>query len=422
MITTASEYSLFISLGTALAIGLLIGVERGWRGRDVEEGRRVAGVRTYALIGLLGGLTGILAAHFDGNILAYGLLAIAAVLVVAYVVSYREVHDIGITSLVAGVLTFALGALASLDYIALASAAGVATALVLGFKPELHHWLKTINRDELMALLKLLLITVVVLPVLPDSGYGPWAALNPYEIWWMVVMIAGISFAGYIAVKVAGAGKGILFTGLFAGLASSTALTLHYSRLARGDESLTKVLAAGVLIACGGMYLRVLLVAGVLNLGLLEGLIIPIAAMAVATLIPALVLIRRNVTAEPASVTVLQNPLQLKSAFGFGILLAVILVLSAGLKHLWGDAGVLALAALSGIADVDAITLSLSRMSTENFPATVASTGIIIAVAANSLSKGMLAAIIGGRGFGLRVAVPLLISAALGLLIAVTSG
>jgi uncharacterized membrane protein (DUF4010 family) len=410
-----SEYSLFISLGAALAIGLLIGVERGWRGRDAEEGRRVAGVRTYALIGLLGGLTGILATHFDGHILSYGLLAMAAILLVAYVVAYRELHDFGITSLVAGVLTFALGALASLDYIALASAAGVATALVLGFKPELHHWLKTINRDELMALLKLLLITVVVLPVLPDRGYGPWAALNPYEIWWMVVMIAGISFAGYIAVKVAGTGRGILYTGLFAGLASSTALTLHYSRLARDDESLAKVLAAGVLIACGGMYLRVMLVASVLNLELLQGLIIPLSIMAVATLIPALVLIRRDVGAQPASMTVLQNPLLLKSAVGFGALLAVIMVLSAGLKHLWGDAGVLALAALSGIADVDAITLSLSRMSTENFPATVAATGIIIAVGVNSVAKGALAASIGGKAFGLRVGAPLVVSAVLGL-------
>jgi uncharacterized membrane protein (DUF4010 family) len=410
-----SEYSLFISLGAALAIGLLIGVERGWRGRDAEEGRRVAGVRTYALIGLLGGLTGILATHFDGHILSYGLLAMAAILLVAYVVAYRELHDFGITSLVAGVLTFALGALASLDYIALASAAGVATALVLGFKPELHRWLKIISRDELMALLKLLLITVVVLPVLPDRGYGPWAALNPYEIWWMVVMIAGISFAGYIAVKVAGAGKGILFTGLFAGLASSTALTLHYSRLARDDESLAKVLAAGVLIACGGMYLRVMLVASVLNLELLQGLIIPLSIMAVATLIPALVLIRRDVGAQPASMTVLQNPLLLKSAVGFGALLAVIMVLSAGLKHLWGDAGVLALAALSGIADVDAITLSLSRMSTENFPATVAATGIIIAVGVNSVAKGALAASIGGKAFGLRVGAPLVVSAVLGL-------
>lgn len=415
MNTVSSEYSLLISLATALAIGLLIGVERGWRSRDVEEGRRVAGVRTYALIGLLGGLTGILASHFDGYILGFGVLAIAAILIVAYVVTYRDLHDFGITSLVAGVLTFALGALASLDYIAVAASAGVATALVLGFKPELHHWLKIINRGELMAALKLLLISVVLLPVLPNRGYGPWAALNPYEIWWMVVMIAGISFAGYVAVKVAGASRGILFTGLFAGLASSTALTLHYSRLARQEERLTKILAAGVLIACGGMYLRVLLVAGVVNLGLLEDLAIPIVVMMVATSIPALMLIRRNVIAEPASVTVLQNPLQLKSAFGFGVLLAVILVLSTGLKHLWGDAGVLALAALSGIADVDAITLSLSRMSTENFPTVVAATGIVIAAAVNSAAKGVLAGVIGGKAFGLRVAAPLVISAVLGL-------
>lgn len=408
---------MFVSLGTALAIGLLIGVERGWRGRDAEEGRRVAGVRTYALIGLLGGLTGILASHFNGYTMGFGLLAIAIVLLVAYAVTYRELHDFGITSLVAGMLTFALGALASLDYIAVASAVGVATALVLGFKPELHHWLKTISRAELLAMLKLLLISVVLLPVLPDRGFGPWLALNPYEIWWMVVMIAGISFAGYMAVKIAGARKGILFTGLFAGFASSTALTLHYSRLARVDKELTKVLAAGVLIACGGMFLRVVLVVSVINIELVQDLVIPLCAMAVTTLVPALLLVRHNLSAHPESVAVLQNPLQLKSAVGFGLLLAVILVLTAGLKQMWGHTGVLALAAVSGIADVDAITLSLSRMSLENFPALVATTGIIISVAVNSLSKGFLAGSIGGHAFGLRVALPLLVSAALGILI-----
>jgi uncharacterized membrane protein (DUF4010 family) len=219
----------FFHLGVALAIGLLIGVERGWAERDEEEGTRVAGVRTFALIGLLGGAAALVAQPLGALLPALGLVALAGLFATAHVIHARTRPDqLGITVPVAGLLTFVLGALAAAGETAVAAAGAVVTALLLSSKPILHHWLGTLRRRELSAGLQLLLLSVVVLPLLPDQGYGPWQTLNPYRIWWMVVLIAAMSFVGYFAVKEVGARRGAVFTGLFAGLASSTALTLHF--------------------------------------------------------------------------------------------------------------------------------------------------------------------------------------------------
>lgn len=195
----AEEQQIFYRLGAALTIGLLIGVERGWKAREAEEGERVAGVRTYGLLGLLGGCVALVAEHLGTLVTGLVFIAVAGVLATAYVIiNTRRGEDVGITSLVAGLLTLVFGALAVLGEMAAAAAAAVVTTLLLGFKPQLHRWVSGLKGAELQAGLKLLLISIVPLPVLPDRRYGPWQALNPYEIWWMVVLIAGISFAGYL--------------------------------------------------------------------------------------------------------------------------------------------------------------------------------------------------------------------------------
>ena len=219
-------------LAAALAIGLLVGTERGWRSREVKEGERVAGLRTYGLIGLLGGTVGLLSRHLGELVLAISFIAITGAVTAVYITQRRDGGDKGMTSLIAMLLTFALGALVSLGEVTVAASAAVVATLLLRFKFMLHGWLKKIEQQELHAALQLLLISVVLLPVLPNQGYGPWQALNPYEIWWMVILIASISFVGYIAMKVGGAEKGIMFASFFAGLVSSTALTLYFSRLA----------------------------------------------------------------------------------------------------------------------------------------------------------------------------------------------
>ena len=415
----SEEQQILYRLGAALAIGLLIGVERGWHEREAKEGARIAGVRTYGLVGLLGGGTALIAEKFGALVMGLAFVALAGLLAAVYVENLRRGRsDVGITSLVAALLTFALGALAAMGEVVIAAASAVLTTLLLGYKPQLHRWVNALEGEELRAGIQLLLISVVLLPILPNRGFGPWEALNPYAIWWMVVLVAGISFVGYFAVKIGGAARGTVFTGLAGGLASSTALTLHFSRLAARDASLAPVLATGVLLACGTMFPRMLLVASLLNRELFESLLVPAAVMAACVYAPALVFLHRQARVQPYSASPLKNPLELKTALAFGALLALIMLLGKALQNFSGDAGVLALAAASGIADVDAITLSLARMSGEDLGLPTAALGVVIAGSVNSLVKGAMAGMIGGRVMGLRVASPLAAAAGAGLLAA----
>ncbi|MGD8884363.1 MAG: MgtC/SapB family protein [Gammaproteobacteria bacterium] len=406
-------------LSAALAIGLLIGVERGWKRREEEEGGRIAGLRTYGLIGLLGGAAALLTEHIGPLAVGLTFLALAGILAAVYVANLRRGReDVGITSLIAALLTFVLGALATMGEVTIAAASAVVATLLLGAKPVLHRWVKVLEGEELKAGIKLLLISVVLLPILPDKGYGPWQALNPYEIWWMVVLIAAISFVGYFAVKIGGPRKGAIFTGLFGGLASSTAVTLHFSRVTRGEPAMAPVLGMGILLACGTMLPRTLLVASVFNAELFVLLLPPALVMALLIYIPALFYWRTTSRKKTEPVSPLTNPLELKTALSFGLLLTLVMVLGKALKAWVGEAGVLVLAAASGVADVDAITLSLARMSQDDLTVRIAIMGIVIASAANNIVKGGMAAAIGGRVIGRRVGIPLVASAVGGLLAA----
>lgn len=405
-----------VLLGVALAVGLLVGAERGWSEREVEEGQRLAGLRTFGLLGLLGGVSAILASQFHPIILGVAFIGVALLLVAAYAMSRGRREDVGITTLIAGLLTFIYGAMVVSGHMAAAAAAAVVTALLLGLKPVLHGWLRKLETKEFMAGLKLLTISVVLLPVLPNQGYGPWQSLNPYEIWWMVVLIAGISFAGYVAVRAAGPEKGIPFTGITAGLASSTALTLHFSRLAAQEPATAQLFATGILFACGMMFPRIALVSSVVSPALAMDLIAPLAAMAMIVFVPAFIYWRRTPKADLHSTAMLQNPLELRSALRFGLLLACIMFASEGIRVWLGSAGVLLLATASGVADVDAITLSLSRMTQDTLALSTAATGVILACAVNNVAKGTLAAVIGGRRLGVLVAGPLFAAAVVGML------
>jgi uncharacterized membrane protein (DUF4010 family) len=402
-------------LSVALAIGLLIGLERGWQERKAEEGHRVAGLRTYGLLGLLGGVVGLLSEHFGPLILGLAFVALIGGLTAIYIVNLPTEKDVGITSLVAALLTFGFGALAAVGEVAVAAASAVVTTLLLSYKPQLHRWVRGLEMAELRAGIKLLIISVVCLPILPDRGFGPWQALNPFEIWWMVVLIAAISFVGYFAVKIGGPRRGVIFTGLFGGLASSTAVTLNLARTERRGGGMTTLLAAGILFACGTMFPRMLLVASLINPSLFRMLVIPALVMSLLAYGPAMRYWRSGLSKDPDIGAPLQNPLELKAALGFGALLMVILVLGKALQDWFGDAGLLALAAISGITDVDAITLSLSRMSDGDVTMRICATGIVIAGAVNSMAKTGLAAIIGGRRMGARVGLPLLLAAFGGL-------
>ncbi|MFC4260691.1 MgtC/SapB family protein [Marinobacter lacisalsi] len=408
-----------IQLAVALLLGALIGLERGWGARHKKAGERIAGIRTHALTGLLGAIAALLSDALTAWVFPSMLLGLVGLTLVSYRTSAPESGDYSITGIIGLLLTFCFGAMVVAVDMALAAASAVITALILDNKAEIHGALNRLQAHELDAALKLLLITVVMLPLLPNRGMGPGEVLNPYQIWWMVVLIASVSFVGYFAIRMGGAEKGILFTSLFAGLSSSTALALHFSRQSRQAGPLTPMYAAGILIACGTMFPRILIYGAIINRGLLPDLVWPVATMAAVLYLGASVIwLRSRSDIQVQQPALNQNPLDLKSALVFGVLLTVILVLGEWLQEWLGDIGIYVLAATSGITDVDAITLSLTRMSRDGIAAGTAVLGIVIAASVNNLVKTTMAATIGTRRLGLLVGVPMALSLAAGLAVA----
>lgn len=388
---------IFLQLGIALAIGLIIGLERGWKERESEEGSRIAGLRTFGLIGLLGGLWALLTETRDQGLVLVSLVfvALTALLIASHMLAVKKTGDFGITTIVAALVTFVLGALSVSGEIQVAVAGAIVTAIILSSKSLLHRWLRLIDHDELSAMLKLALIWAVILPLLPNQGYGPWQAINPYQIWWMVVLIAGISFAGYVAIKIVGSRKGLLITGFLGGLVSSTAATINLSRLAQKQVSVPMISAA-ILLAETIMFPRMLLEIAVVNPDLLILAWLPVLIMMVVMLAGVLIIWQRKDKSENRELSV-TNPFQIKMALQFGLFLAVIMLLAEAAKTWLGDTGIYLVAMISGIADVDAITLSLASMAKNDLAAETAVRGIVIAAIVNTLFKTGLAVFIAGR-------------------------
>ncbi|WP_333877301.1 MgtC/SapB family protein [Methylobacter sp.] len=412
-----TELENFKFLSIALAIGLLIGLERGWRTRDLNEGMRVAGLRTYGMFSLLGGLSGILAQQADIYFIGVVFLGLTLILLLAYSKGVDTFKDFSITGTIASLITFTLGALTVFGHLTLAAASAVVLTSLLGFKPLLHGWVKKLEQHELHATLKLLLISVVILPILPDQNYGPWAAFNPYHIWWMVVMIAGISYLGYFAVKIVGNQHGPVLTGALGGLVSSTAVTLNLSKLSTQYPNMENVLAAGILTACATMFARTLLLTSVMNSTLFKALLPALLVMSIFTYFVAFLLWQSARGFRATEEITLENPFQLGMALKFGVFLVVIMLLSKLLKIYFGDIGTYILAATSGLADVDPITLSMSQMSNEGLDINVAAKAILIAVSVNSGIKGIFSWVIGGRALAFRIGGTLAGAVGAGLLI-----
>ncbi len=407
-------------LAVALAIGLVIGIERGWKQREEAEGERAAGLRTHALSGLLGGIWGALALNTGQAGVVALALAFAAFTAAIAVFRYREmVHDktFGATTVVAAMLAFALGALAVTGDKTAAAAAAVATALLLALKAALHEWVKRLTWEELRAGLILLAMTVILLPLLPDRDLSPSFPVNPHEVWLLTILIAALSFAGYAAIRLAGPSIGVLLSGLAGGLVSSTAVTLSMARLARSDGERGNIFAAGVLVASAVMMLRVLVIVGIVNIGLLAPLAAPLmlGALALAGIAGYLANWGRedSPVGKPLS---LQNPFEFRVVLEFGALLAVIMAAANLLSGWAGSEGAIVLAAISGLLDVDAISISLARLVPHGLASGGAVAAILVAVVANSLTKIALGTAAGGLKFGRVVARGLAASLAVGAL------
>lgn len=409
-----SNLDVLLDLTVALAVGLLIGTERGWSARDIDDSHLAAGIRTFGLTGLLGGMAALFGEQLGLAAWIVLLLVFGLLLVAGYIGDLYSSGEQGMTSEIAMLLTFLLGSLAlTEEHQVLAAAGAVVVALLLSLKDVLHNMLRRLTANELFGALKLLFISVVLLPVLPNRGYGPWQAFNPYATWWMVVLIAAIGFAAYMATRLVGTRHGLLLTALLGGMVSSTAMTLTLSRLHR-DARLHRLLACGLLATSALMFPRVLLEVGLINPALLSGLLWPMGAATLIYVGGAFLHYRgsgRELVegGEP----LLRNPCELGPALRFAALLVLILFLVEAGQHWLGDAGVYLVALLAGLSDVDAITLSLARNAQNGLAEQVAVRGIFLAALSNSLVKGILIAMIGGSRLA-RLTLPVMAAGLLG--------
>jgi uncharacterized membrane protein (DUF4010 family) len=386
-------------LGLALAIGLLIGLERGWRERDARSGSRTAGTRTFTLIGLLGGIWGAITPSLGPIPLAAAAFGFA----VAFAFfQWRELESKGefsITSTIAGYIVFSLGAYAVLGDRIIAAALGIATMALLAARGPMHRFLKTLTWPELRSAILLLGMTFVVLPFLPNRTLDPWDAFNPYELWLITVVLAAIGFAGYVAVRILGERRGLLVATMAGSFVSSTTVTVTNARVAA--QSKPKALPFLQLTICIAWITSILRMA-VLAIGINRALLVPLAAPVLAAAgMLAVAAIYFYVRSEPdhgKAEQSFRNPLDLKFVFSLGALIAVIAVAAKIASESLGQAGLLAVAGLSGFADVDPVTVSTARLAGSSITPEQAVQAILLAGGANLVTK-MSATWIGGWRF-----------------------
>ena len=384
-------------LAVSVAVGLLVGLQRQFA-KQGESDDPFAGARTFALVGLAGGLSAVMAVTLDSAVVfAVGLFTIGAVVAVGYFAGLRE-GGLGLTTEVAAIVTFFAGALAGIGEFTVAAAVAVATTVLLAAKPYTREFVSNIDEADVKATLQFAVLVALILPVLPRDSIGPapFDAASPFKVGLMVVFILGLSFLGYVLIKIVGPRRGIGLTGILGGLVSSTAVTLTMSERSKSSVGLHRVLAMAVLLAWTIMYGRVLVEVGVVNAELLRSVWLPIGAGLVVTAAWAGFVALRNGSQEQDDdendAETFSNPFSLWPAIQFGLLYGAVLIGSKGLSMWLGETGVYVGAFVSGVADVDAITLSMAELSRGDGTVsdTTASNAIVLAAASNTLVKGGL--------------------------------
>ncbi len=389
---------LFLRFGVALAIGFLIGLQRefahGGSERDI-----IAGERTFALFGLSGAVAAMIADELNSSLAFIGIiLVLGAFITAAYLVDARK-GQVGLTTEVAIVIAITAGALAYWGYLSLALAIGIATTVILSIKLETDRFARSLTREDISAALQLAVISAIVLPILPNESFfpPPFDVLNPFKIWLMVVFISGISFLGYVAIKIVGPEQGIGLTGFLGGLVSSTAVTLSFSERSKQEPELSKPFALAITVAWTVMFARVLVEVGVVYQPLLKFVWLPITASGVVGLLYCAYLFFSQRTAEKADVE-FSNPFDLLSAIKFGLLYGLVLLISRAAQMYLGDAGLYISSIISGVADVDAITLSMAELSRNDLiEMPKAALAIVLATLSNTTIKGGIALAMGGK-------------------------
>jgi uncharacterized membrane protein (DUF4010 family) len=392
-LTSTDLFVLLQKLAVALLIGLLIGLERE-HARPKEE-KIFAGVRTTPLIALLGFVAGLIASITTYWIYFIIFGGFAALVTVSHVFSAKS-GKLGGTTEVALYLVFLLGTVVYFNYIILASVIAVIVTLFLTLKFQLHQFVGKVSEEDIYATLKLAIITVIVLPLLPDKTYGPYDVLNPRLIWYMVILVSGISFVGYILIKVFGEGKGISITGLLGGMVSSTAVAYSLSKKSKENLALSPNFAVGIVLASTIMYVRIFIVVLVFNSAILTLLWLPLLIFMVSGLIVSLVMSKKFINGKHEQIE-LTNPFRLKSAILFGIIFGIIIFVAKAAQVYLGSGGLYAASALAGLTSVDAIVLSLAKFATGSISIHIAVIAIIIATISNNIVKAIISSATGSK-------------------------
>ncbi len=396
-----------LSFLVAVLLGFLIGLERE-RKRE-EQGSIFAGIRTFPLIALFGAVIGVLTAAISPWVLVGSFLPLAVLVALAY---WRETvgEKVGGTTEVAVLVAFGLGVVAGHGDFLPALAGSVLTTGILSLRAELRRLAGAVTREDLFAIVQFAVVSLVVLPLVPNETFGPWGVWNPRTIWLLVVLISGLSFVGYISSKLLGPTRGIGLSGLLGGLASSTAVALSFSERSKRTPGLGVVYAVGALAASAVMVPRLIVLLGIVQPRLVLPAIIPLLVLFAITTAGGLLALRQRARHQIAGAKI-SNPFELKTALQFAALFTVILLVAKAAEVYLGTRGVYLASGLAGITQLDAISLTLAHQVREGLDLTVATRGLALAAASNSLFKGVLAVWLGGPLFGRWVLTTLLIAA-----------
>lgn len=410
--TLDPEVAIVVKLGISIALGGLAGLEREYARKD-RTAREFAGIRTFILIAMMGTIS----AMFDVWFFVVSFIAFSALVAISYYASSQR-GSIGGTTEVATLIIFIVGGLVYFEHLIAAATVAVVTTAFLSVKPALHELVKKVSREDVYATLKLAILTIVILPILPNEAYGWLGVLNPFYIWLMVVFIACIGFAGYVAVKVLGGKKGVGLTGLLGGLVSSTAVALAFSQRSKENRSLTRSFAIGITVASMMMFPRILLEVAVLNQPLFWMLLGPMVVMTIVCAVAAVALFFGKEEGETEEVE-LKNPFSVRQALKFGLFFAIILLVAEAAQVHFAETGIYVASALSGLMDVDAITLSMARLGGSSISNMTASIAIILAAISNTLVKGGIVAVLGSRRLSRYIIVIFGLAVAMGIVSAV---
>lgn len=390
----------FLDLAIALGLGLLVGLQKE------RAASPLAGLRTFALVALAGGVSAVIATQTTPWVVVAGLLAVTAFMITGNVVLlHEEESDPGQTTEVAVVVTYLVGALTVAGPTEVGIVCGATTAMLLHLRDELHHWVGKLTDRDVRAIMQFAVISLVVLPVLPDRAFGPYHVVNPRQVWWMVVLIVGLNLAGYGAFRLFGERAGTLLAGVLGGVISSTATTVGYARQTHARKGMDASAVVVVWIASGVVFVRVMLEIGAVAPSFLPIAAGPLAIMLALFLVLATFAWKSGTTPSDMPIEP-GNPTELQPAVLFGAIYAVVIFFVAAAQDLLGDAGLYAVAAVSGLTDVDALTLSTSRLvATDRLSPDTGWRLVIVAVLSNLVFKLVLAASLGSRSFARRLGV-----------------